>query len=161
VPGIYAWKVTGEQLDPKTQQWIPLCQDRTDRVFRLRRGQLNETPVPAVTEQAIPTATLLQNAYCLRGPGTDYESLTILNRGSQVEIEGRNPDGTWWYVRVPGSSLRCWLGSKMVTTAGDVTHLPVIEPPPLGCWVHIPNTTKNECKVPCPSGAKPGGVCEP
>lgn len=109
---------------------------------------------------AAPTATLKQNAYCLRGPGEEYDSLTILTQGSQVPIEGRNQDGTWWWVRVPNSQIHCWVGSTMVQTAGNVNGLPLVEAPPLACWVYQKDQSK-KCVSPCPEGAQPGGECKP
>ncbi len=177
--GSYIWKVAAEQMDPAAKKWMPICRDLGGRVFHLNWRRSVGTPTPTATaprkpetgitpepEPTLPTATLLQNAYCLRGPGTAYDSLAVLLQGVRVEIDGRNAEGTWWYVRVPNSPTRCWVGSRMVITSGDVINLPVIEAPPLGCWVYQQGSVTHKsdqtvCVVPCPAGAKPGGVCEP
>jgi CSLREA domain-containing protein len=169
-PGTYTWKVTGEWKDPTTQQWNPLCQDHAGRVFRLRRGQAGgddtqqpagQTPSDGGPVSSRPIATLRNDANCRKGPGTDYSVVTMLPQGATYPIDGRSADGEWWWVRLPGELGHCWVGGRNVDAGGETGGVEVIEPPPLGCWVYIPNKQKDECVVPCPEGAKPGGVCEP
>jgi hypothetical protein len=112
-------------------------------------------------------ATFQENTYCLRGPSKDYEVVTYIKQGVSLIIEGRNADGTWFWVRPPNSDLHCWVWGGLLKTIGDPNKAPVIEAPLLGCWVYEPGklTTakggKNVCVAPCPAGAKPGGVCQP
>jgi hypothetical protein len=185
--GIYFWKLRGERAKTGSNAWTPLCTDSVQRMFQVQASTaslLTTTPDLSHIWQAFdaederlgslqselqgdellqntPTATLLQNAYCLHGPAVGYGSVTILYQGVQVPIEGRNQDGTWWYVLPPKSQIHCWVGGSMVQTSGNVNGVPVVKPPPLGCWVYKPNQQKNVCTVPCPEGAKPGGACEP
>jgi hypothetical protein len=74
-------------------------------------------------------------------------------------IDGRNADNSWWWVRIPNSVNHCWLAKENVQTSGNTSKVPIVEAEALGCWVWTGN--KNECKVPCPEGAEPGGACEP
>jgi uncharacterized protein YraI len=117
------------------------------------------TPTVSPTGGA-PTATLLQNAYCRKGPSTDYDILATLFQGLYVPIVGRNQDSTWWQVQVPDSQTQCWLAGDVVQTSGDLSGVPVVEPPPLGCWVQ-PQQGPKKCEAPCPENAQPGGACEP
>jgi parallel beta-helix repeat protein len=168
--GVYFWTLRGERSKAGSNTWTPLCTDSVQRMFRIAAptpapptatATVAPTPTPTVTQTpAIPTATLLQNAYCMRGPGaTGYESLTTLFQGVQVPIEGRNQDGTWWYVRAPNSQARCWVAGTMVQTSGNVNGVPVVEAPP-ACWVYQKDQSK-KCVSPCPEGAQPGGACKP
>jgi hypothetical protein len=106
-----------------------------------------------------PTARLLRNSNCRSGPSIEYRSLTTLFQGLEVPIDGRNLDSSWWWVRIPNSTNHCWLAKENVLTSGNTGKVPIVEAEALGCWVWTGN--KNECKVPCPEGAQPGGACEP
>jgi CSLREA domain-containing protein len=174
VPGTYTWKVTGEWLDPKMQQWNPLCQDRAGRVFRLRHGQAGgvgtqmppgqtgptggNTPMP---DSSSPIATLKNDANCRKGPGTDYGVVTLLPQGATYPIDGRNDVGDWWWVRLPGQLGHCWVAGQNVSASGEAGGIEVIEPPPLGCWIKPNPQGPEKCAAPCPQGADPGKVCEP
>jgi hypothetical protein len=123
------------------------------------------TPTPA---PGAPMATFKENTNCLRGPSIDYEVLTYIKKGITLEILGRNPDSTWFYVQPPRSQLFCWVWSGLVQTTGNPNKVPLQEAPLLGCWVYVPGTFttgkvpgKNVCKVPCPDNAVPGGACMP
>jgi hypothetical protein len=48
----------------------------------------------------------------------------------------------------------------MVQTSGNVNALPLVEAPPLACWVYQKDQSK-KCVSPCPEGAQPGGECKP
>jgi CSLREA domain-containing protein len=170
--GFYLWTLKGEQSQTGSNLWTPLCQDIVRRMFHIAapsgRAAANPTGSPTAEATTTPTvtptlsapsATLLQNANCRRGPGTDFEVVTNLSQGSNVPIVGRNPDGSWWQVQVPGTQTQCWVAGMTVQTSGDTGGVPEVESPPLGCWVWTGN--KNECKIPCPEGAQPGGACTP
>jgi len=184
--GVYFWQIRGDRAKTGSNIWAPLCTDSVQRMFQIQAStaslptedinsdvwqafEKEETEFLSLQSelqgdeplQNTPTATLLQNAYCLRGPGEGYDNLTILSQGVQVPIDGRNADGTWWWVRIPNSQFHCWVGGSMVQTSGNVNGLPIAEAPPLGCWVQGPNDNIAKCIAPCPQGAQPGGACEP
>ncbi len=114
--------------------------------------------LPAPTSGA-PTAKLLNNANCRRGPNVGFDSITVMFQGLTVPIDGRNADSSWWWVRIPNSANHCWLAKENVETSGDLSKVPIVESEALGCWVWTGN--KNECKSPCPEGADPQNACEP
>jgi hypothetical protein len=185
--GVYFWQIRGERAKTGSNTWTPLCTDSVQRMFQIQASTASlPTTTPGLSAvwqafekeeaeflslqaelqgdellQNTPTATLLQNAYCLHGPAVGYGSVTILYQGVQVPIEGRNQDGTWWYVLPPKSQIRCWVAGSMVQTSGNVNGLPIVKPPPLGCWVQLSPQSPKKCVVPCPEGALPGGACEP
>ena len=130
------------------------------------------TPTPTVT----PTPTLgpavgvaRQNANCRLGPSTAYEVVGFLLEGQQALIQGRNSEGTWWYLELP-DGRHCWVSASTVDALGDLPSVPVVKPPPsptptetpeLGCLVYNANLQKNLCVIPCPENAQPGDACEP
>ncbi|MGD0806843.1 MAG: hypothetical protein ABSA10_05180 [Anaerolineales bacterium] len=67
------------------------------------------TPTPTAAGGDAPIATFQENTYCLRGPSKDYEVVTYIKQGVSLIIEGRNADGTWFWVRPPRSDLHCWV----------------------------------------------------
>jgi hypothetical protein len=117
------------------------------------------SPTPPAKEA--PNATFTENTNCRRGASTDHEIVTYLKKGLTAPIVGRNEDSSWWLVQVPGSAIRCWAWGKFVITHGDLTRVPFVESPMLGCWYQGLRDNKPQCVAPCPEGAKPGGVCEP
>jgi hypothetical protein len=176
--GTYAWTLSGERLDGASNQWVSVCADRRGRIFTLRRGQTDtlqirnpawEEPSPAVDPEGLtlqPTAMMRNDANCRAGPGTDYRIVTMLSRDRSYPIDGQSLDGAWWWIRLPNNLGHCWVGGQNVVPAGSIGSLQIIEAPPLGCWVYAPRSPaarsdRTVCTVPCPDGAKPGGVCEP
>jgi hypothetical protein len=92
------------------------------------------TPVP--TEPATSTTSLIaqvnpgMNAYCRKGPGTGYYSITYLQVGTFYNVIGQNGLGTWWLVQV-SPNLNCWMGDPTAVTQGPVDQTPVLLVPPL------------------------------
>jgi hypothetical protein len=120
-----------------------------------------DAPTSTPPADDTPTASFTANANCRRGASLNHEVVTYLKKGMIAEIVGRNEDSTWWLIQYPGSALRCWVGSENVDTLGDLTRVPFVESPLLGCWYQGRNDKRPKCVAPCPDGAKPGGVCEP
>lgn len=85
------------------------------------------TPALVYTVQA----TLIHDAPCRTGPGTDYNVAAMLSEGMVVEIIGRNPDfyNTWWVVRPPESGITCWLSIASALAEGDFSDIPIVNPP--------------------------------
>ena len=76
----------------------------------------------------VPIAYFTQAANCRSGPGTKYDAVTSLLKGSTVEIVGRNPDPniTWLYVKVPPSNRKCWISLATATASVNVNAIPII-----------------------------------
>jgi CSLREA domain-containing protein len=172
MPGRYFWKVLGEQADPESGGWIPFCRERLGRSFSIQPDRIIPNPdfsraVPEQPEEMTssqPTARTGNIANCRSGPGTDYRVIATLPKDGIYPVDGRNPDGTWWWVGLPGGLWHCWVAGENVVVEGDPEGVAEVEPPPLGCWVDSGGVTtsgESKCVVPCPEGATPGGVCEP
>jgi hypothetical protein len=61
------------------------------------------------------------------GPGTDYPQVGTLTNGQQVEIVGRNENGSWWAI--PYGSGTAWVFSNLVAANGDTSQIPVVAAP--------------------------------
>jgi hypothetical protein len=91
---------------------------------------------PVSTGTATPTTQLTalvnpgMNAYCRKGPGTYYFSITYLQAGNNYNVIGRDGLDTWWLVQV-SANLTCWVGDPTSVTQGPVEQVPLLMPPPL------------------------------
>lgn len=93
------------------------------------------TPVRAATSTPAPLQAVVQadRLNVRTGPGTAYPRLGQLGEGREVEIVGRDGEGTWWQIiHSVGVDGLAWVSADYIDTdigAGDV---PVVEvaPPP-------------------------------
>lgn len=94
-------------------------------------GESATTIVPSATA-CTPMVTVNSNANVRSGPGTVYEPpIGALPAGSTAIVEGKNNDGTWWYIVFPaGSSGRGWISASLVTPSCIPPTLAVIAAPP-------------------------------
>jgi hypothetical protein len=105
---------------------------------------LTDTPTPFHTDT--PTAQpltlmLTQNAFCRKGPGTIYPDVTAFEAGQQLQVDGQNDfSPRWWWVRVPNSTLHCWVSDAAVQTSGPVEQAPVQPAPPTPTFTPPPNS---------------------
>jgi hypothetical protein len=91
-------------------------------------------PTPTPTRPAIriaqpkEVATVRVDALNLRaGPGTDYEVVGTAHREDELEILGRNTDGTWIQVYA-SDDTEAWVYLDLVTMVEDVLdRVPVVE----------------------------------
>jgi hypothetical protein len=60
------------------------------------------------------------------GPGTNFDVVTALGAGNTVRADGRNAAADWVRVTLPTGDLG-WLYAPLVSIAGDVSSLPVVE----------------------------------
>jgi hypothetical protein len=110
-------------------------------------------PLPINPEEIIPLsapmASFTKNANCRRGPGTAYRVVTSLLKGQEVQLEGRNAEGSWWWALLPESTGQCWVADTVVAVDGPVLELPVVAAPPL------PTDTPTPTPTPTPKPPKP------
>ena len=88
------------------------------------------TPLPALTAtstpQMFPLVTFAQNTNCRKGPGTGFYSVVAYPKGTTAEVDGRNEDGSWLWVRMDTNRDYCWAAAGTVIALGDVAILSVI-----------------------------------
>ncbi len=126
------------------------------------------TPTPTL---GAPQAEAVQNANCRFGPGMVYDVVGYLLEGQSAPIVGRNAQGNWWAITIPDRGRPCWVSGSTVQASGDLGSVQVLAAPPTptpsptpepeGCWVWNANLQQNQCIVPCPDNAQPGGACTP
>jgi uncharacterized protein YraI len=96
------------------------------------------TPSAAPSTSAVPPSPSVpvaspngQPLNCRSGPGTGWPVVVLLNPGQTVEIVGKSPDGTWWYVKNPVLQGNfCWISAGFATTSGDLGGITVVAIPP-------------------------------
>jgi hypothetical protein len=99
---------------------------------------VTDTPLPTATEAATATATLQSvaqvvptvNAYCRKGPSTQYHMVTTLQQGNPYTVVGQNGLKSWWQVQADTSTV-CWVGDANVTRQGPVDQAPLVIAPSL------------------------------
>jgi hypothetical protein len=67
-------------------------------------------------------------ANCRQGPGVVYPVVNSALAGEQVQVLGKNAEGTWWYSQVDND--KCWISNVAGTPPGDLGLLTVIQAPP-------------------------------
>jgi uncharacterized protein YgiM (DUF1202 family) len=68
---------------------------------------------------------------CRSGPGTVYDWLGALNPGQEVEILGKDPSSSSYYIRNPTNQTGfCWIWNTYATVTGDLGAVPVYTPMP-------------------------------
>ena len=90
------------------------------------------TATVAPTATLAPTATTQQtaqvipsvNAFCRKGPATEYYEITYLTQGTPYNVLGRNSLNTWWLVQA-SANVTCWEGDSGSTQQGPVDQAPV------------------------------------
>ena len=92
------------------------------------------TPVPTLNPTATPVELSLrvtdELVNCRFGPGTVYALINELREGESARVLGRNDTSTWRYIRDPGNPRGfCWISAIVTEVNGDVTALPILEPP--------------------------------
>jgi hypothetical protein len=97
------------------------------------------TPTPAVTITQTPTITPTYsaptllfngNTNCRKGPGAEYEVVTVMRSGQKVEAAGRLEKTNYWLVKQPGSAETCWVADDFAQSSGSLHLLPTVTAPP-------------------------------
>lgn len=94
------------------------------------------TPIDTATATTVPTPSTPQvtagslGVYCRLGPDTTWAQTGAVGRNQTAQIQGRNNDSSWWYVSDPNNPGNfCWVSAAVVTTAGNLSGVPIIPPP--------------------------------
>jgi hypothetical protein len=80
----------------------------------------------------VVAAAPLQDSSCFAGPSPEFPPVTSLSTGQVLLVRGISPDESWWNVAHPVEpALDCWLPKETSAVSGDISILPLVEPPPL------------------------------
>jgi uncharacterized protein YraI len=98
------------------------------------QAALNATPLVSPTPNASPTSevfstpviTVLDPTNCRTGPGTNYERVTQITAGQQIEIVGSHPPGYWI---VSTNAGLCWVSAEFATPMGSFQGVPTVTAP--------------------------------
>ena len=103
-------------------------------------GREPQEVIPAATDVAAVTATLpsaatasatvkVESANCRAKPKGNAERITILYKGQEVGVLGRNDDlrNPWWYIKIPDQNGNCWLWGMTTTMKGTLEEIPIIQ----------------------------------
>jgi hypothetical protein len=85
---------------------------------------------PILPDRHFPLATIIEDSACWSGPSLDYVIVDYLRPGQELEIQGRDQGGGWWYVDDPAIHKSCWLYGEHVEASGDLSQVPVQQAPP-------------------------------
>lgn len=81
------------------------------------------------TSQFTPGAVNIyvsENTNCRTGQSSSFKRLTIIMKGDQAEVVGRDTTGDYFYIRRPDEPVNfCWLWNAYATPSGPVDSLPV------------------------------------
>lgn len=123
----------------------------------------SETPLPTDTptpEQATITASGSVN--CRYGPDPDYLYAWGLSEGDTADLDGRNYNKTWLWVRPHDVDWHCWVTADAVIASVELDTIPVVYPqlltnpsvaPPVGL-----SAVRNGSKVTISWNAAPPAV---
>ncbi len=90
--------------------------------------------------------TFSQNAFCRKGPSSEYEEVATFLVGHVVQIEGRNNhEPRWWVIPNPGARGQCWVSDSTGTAEGPLEELEIVAAPPL--VINKPNNDQSTTKT--------------
>ncbi len=91
-------------------------------------GQSIPTSTPQVAPTAAgPTGTVSQRLNVRAGPGSNYDSLGILEADTVIVLTGKNATGSWLQIQYPvGTTGRGWVSVEYVKVEGTAG-LPVLD----------------------------------
>jgi uncharacterized protein YgiM (DUF1202 family) len=105
----------------------------------------NTAPTVAVTNTPVPTNTIppsatptpakpvvIKDSLCSVGPGSNYEVVSAVKTGTEVELIGRGSIAGWYIINNPIYHDPCWIAaaSLQIDPSFNVSALKVIVPPP-------------------------------
>jgi hypothetical protein len=106
-------------------------------------GAGDGSPSPTATETITPTVTGVPPTACTpqivtntdsnvrSGPGQVYSILGQLTQSSTATVDGKNSDGTWWYIQFPaGPNGHGWIAGSITTATCIPDTLAIIAAPP-------------------------------
>jgi hypothetical protein len=92
--------------------------------------QLNSGNCVILPDVSVASTNL--DLVCRSGPGLDYPEAINLSNGQVMPVIGISPDENWWQISIPDREGETyWLERDLTTFSGDITTLPLSEPPPI------------------------------
>lgn len=111
-----------------TAQFILLNQVTSTPEFTAT-PQFTSTPENTATP-SVPQVSVSTSTNCRTGPGVAYEALGGLDVQQVAEVVGKSTSTGYWIIKLPGSSIICWLFPQYATVSGNTANLPEYPVPP-------------------------------
>jgi len=145
--GTYLWSISGQQLLPDGETWLPFCNPGERLTFQILSAEdeaeteeeeeveeptATPTEEPAPTEKpedCDPTVTALLDLNCRVGPGTGFENVGTLLEGESALVDGQNSAGTWVWILNPDAMGHCWVWREGVEEVCMPERLQIIADP--------------------------------
>lgn len=116
---------------PETDEVLPAATATTPAPPTLTLAPTFTATASASPTPSVPTALFVMNANCRSKPDKNSDALMSFLKGESAEIVGRNDelDNTWWYVKMPSSTYKCWVSTITADVIGSYDDIPTIPPP--------------------------------
>jgi serine/threonine protein kinase len=89
------------------------------------------TPEATRTPTPLPIAIVkVISANVRTGPGLAYPAFDVCVLGTELQITGRNPEGTWLFILLPDQTQTGWIALSTVDIMVDVATLTIADIPP-------------------------------
>ena len=110
----YQIELTGLNIPVWIYQSLATVEGSLANVPTVSAEELAKLPISGATGSR-PIATIQPEVMNVRiGPGIDYDVLTTLPQGTQVEVVGIDPSGEWLQVEIDGLSSLGWVYRDLV-----------------------------------------------
>jgi hypothetical protein len=93
--------------------------------------QPSTTPTVSITPTFTTPIVLFEgNTNCRKGPGTNYDVVTVVLNGQKAEAIGVSDKGNYWLIKNPNKGEACWVANDLVKSSGSILQLPTLTAPP-------------------------------
>jgi hypothetical protein len=100
-----------------------------------------DTPTVTPTKPLPPTGVLNANGNLRSGPGVAYAVIVSLTQGTKVTVLEKDPDSTWFRVKVDSSGQTGWISINLVTFDFDIDNIAIADViPPTPTFVPVQPT---------------------
>ena len=90
------------------------------------------TSLPPILTPTFSKPVLYINAdtHCRTGASANFQPVAALNRGSTVDLVGKDTQQSAWLIKAPNGSGTCWVTAGDGSPSGDYESLPEVTPQP-------------------------------
>jgi uncharacterized protein YraI len=88
-------------------------------------GAAAPTEAPMPTDVGTTLATVAFESNLRAGPGSEFDVLTLISTGTQLEVPGRDVSGRWAWVRIPETGQEGWIAFTQLTGEYQVPQIPI------------------------------------
>ncbi len=111
---------------------LPGNQELTAVVYAFNEASTGDFSLSISSGEAILESSPLlgtiagsSNVNIRSGPGANFSIVIVVAPGTEIELRGRNADGSWLAVTVEG--MEGWVAAFLASTTEDIESLPILE----------------------------------